>query len=172
MIAHLRKRSLSDRESRRLCICLRSLDASSEQLRNHHLICASHHNLAASAKKCFFGKLSDTFCGPARAFTPHCPKKRCVRRASKTPSMTSPVTASHAVTPIGGVSGVTHTEQTRPCHAVMLARHDCSKDPCGWEDLPRRTFTTFPSGEVVRVPGQGADACSSCPVWGDDDAPL
>ena len=118
-----------------------------------------------------FGKVSDPFCAPARAFAPHRPKKRCVRRARKTPSMTSPVTASHAVTPIGGVSGVTHTEQTRPRNAVLLARQACSQDPCGWEDLPGRTFAAFPSGEVVRVPGQRADACASCPVWGDDDAP-
>ncbi len=42
--------------------------------------------------------------------------------------MTSPVTASPAVTPLGGVSGVTLAEQTRSCHAVLLARNTYSKD--------------------------------------------
>jgi len=42
--------------------------------------------------------------------------------------MTSPVTASQAANSIGGVSGVTPAEKTRPCHAVLLARHAYSKD--------------------------------------------
>ena len=84
--------------------------------------------MAASAKKCLFWEIVRSVFRTPRAFTHHFPKKRCVRRARKTPSMTSPVTTSHALTPIGGVSGVTHAEKTRPCNAVLLARNACSKD--------------------------------------------
>ena len=66
---------------------------------------------------------------PLALLPPHFPKKRCVRRTRKTPSMTGPVTASYAITPLGGVSGVTPAAKTRRATRCCLRGRLAAKTP-------------------------------------------
>ena len=84
--------------------------------------------MAASAKKCCFWQIVRCVLRTRSRFHPSVPKEALRQESQKDSRDDSPVTPSQAVTPLGGVSGVTLAEQTRSCHAVLLARNTCSQD--------------------------------------------